>query len=249
MSLNRLKYFLGRFPVKVQRGLAHGAWWSIYPSSAYWRLGGNDPDVETALTRHAAHKNYICWDIGAHHGIYAVGLARAVGPDGRVEAFEPDPVSAGRLRWHKRLNRLSHLHIHEVAASEKSGEARIYQYNGFGATTSHLPFAGETLAHVPSAPIKIIRLDDWLREGRIRPPNFIKIDVEGHGVAALSGMKETLQNHRPIVLLAVHTAEERDRGSALLQELGYQLEPVSPATGIEIKERAFGELICLPQDS
>src|SRR4051812_11544121 len=41
--------FLGRIPVKVRHGLARGAWWSIYPHSAYWRLGGNDACVEEAL--------------------------------------------------------------------------------------------------------------------------------------------------------------------------------------------------------
>lgn len=244
--INRLAFALGRLPVKVRRGLARGAWWSIYPWSAYWRLGGNDPDVDEALRRHAARKGAVCWDIGAHHGIYAVGLARAVGPSGFVEAFEPDPVSLGRLRWHRRLNRLHHLRIHAVAVSDRTGDARIYQYSEFGGTTSHLPFQGENLDGVRSRPVATLRLDDWVRDQNPRLPDFIKIDVEGHAVPALRGTRETLARALPVVLLAVHTAEERDEGGAILSQLGYTLEPVSADDARRIARDAFGEFICHP---
>ena len=242
----RLIEFLGRFPVPVLRGLARGAWWSLYPCSAYWRLGGNDPDVEAVLRRHACRPGLVCWDIGAHHGIYAVGLARAVGPQGCVEAFEPDPVSLGRLRWHRRLNRLSHLLIHPVAVSERNGPSRLYQYDGFGSTTSHLPYAGETLNGAASVGIETARLDDWVEAGRIRLPHFVKIDVEGHAVPALEGMRATLARARPVILLAVHTRDELTGGMAILQSLGYTLTAVSPAAAARIEAACFGELVCLP---
>lgn len=246
--IRRLLHLLGHFPVVVLKGLARGSWWSVYPHSAYWRLGGNDADVEAVLRRHAALPGLVCWDIGAHQGIYSIGLARAVGPSGWVEAFEPDPVSLGRLRWHRRLNRVSNLRIHPVAVSDHSGEARLYQYHGFGSTTSHLPYPGETLDQVPFRPITLIRLDDWSGEGRLRPPGFIKIDVEGHAVAALDGMRETLRRHHPVMLLAIHSREEIDGARAILEPLGYTLEPTSPATGERLARDFFGELVCLPPD-
>lgn len=238
--------FLGHFPVPVLRGLARGALWSIYPHSSYWRLGGNDSDVETVIRQHACRPGLVCWDIGAHQGIYAVGVARAVGPDGCVEAFEPDPVSVGRLRWHRGLNRLRNLHIHPLAASNRNGTARLYQYHGFGSTTSHLPYLGETLDQVPFRDIQTARLDDQVAAGRIRPPAFVKIDVEGHALPALEGMRRTLASALPVVLLAVHTREERDEGGALLTSLGYKLEPVSPHAAARIESDCFGELVCLP---
>lgn len=238
--------FLGCLPVPVLRGLSRGAWWSVYPHSSYWRLGANDPDVESALRRHACRPGFVCWDIGAHHGIYAVGLARAVGPDGRVEAFEPDPVSQGRLRWHRRINRLGNLHIHTVAASNRNGVARLYQYDGFGSTTSHLPYPGETLDHVPSRDIETARLDDWVENGLIRAPDFIKIDIEGHAFPALDGMRRTVTTSLPVILLAIHTDEERDGCGELLKGLGYTLEPVSPHAARRIEQDSFGELVCLP---
>ena len=244
--LTRITHFLGHLPVIILRGVARGAWFSIYPHSSYWRLGGNDPAVETVLLIHACRPDLVCWDLGAHSGIYAVGLARHVGPGGRVEAFEPDPVSFRRLSWHARLNRLTQLKLHPVAASDTQGTARLYQYDGFGSTTSHLPFPGETLAKVPYREITTVALDAWVATGRIRSPHFIKIDVEGHAVPALRGMRHTLSIARPAILLGVHTHEELHGCRALLSELGYTFQPCSPATLAELETNPFGELLCLP---
>jgi len=245
-AFSKLLFTLGAFPVKVLRGIACGAWWSIYPYSSYWRTGGGEPDVAAVLQSYATNPRLVFWDIGAHHGIYSIGLARRCGSAARIEAFEPDPVSQARLRWHRRLNRLSQIHIHPVAASDKAADARIYQYKRLGDSSSHLPFPDETLENVPSVPVKTVRLDDWVKEGCIAVPDLIKIDVEGHAFAALQGMRETLAQYRPVVLLAVHDVRERDQGGALLKELGYTLAPVSPAAAEAVKTRAFGELLCLP---
>lgn len=241
--------FLGRFPVRVRRGLARGAWWSLYPCSAYWRLGGNDPAVEAVLRRHASQPGITCWDVGAHHGIYAVGLARVIGPDGRVEAFEPDPVSFGRLSWHRCLNRLANLRVHRVAVSAAAGSARLFHYHGFGATTSHLPYPGEGLAGVSSCAVETVALDDWFREGRVTAPDFVKIDVEGHGGAALAGMRRVLAAARPVVLFAVHSREEHEAVRAELLPLGYRLDPIDPEAADRLRTAHFGELVGLPSSS
>jgi len=243
----KIIFFAGRFPVKVRKGLACGARWSIYPYSAYWRLGGGEPHIDALFQRYAAvNRSLVFWDIGAHHGIYSVGIARHCGTEVRVEAFEPDPVSRGRLRWHRFLNCLPQIHIHPVAVSDKTAEACIYQYGRLGDSSSHLPFPDETLDKVPNVRIKTVRLDDWLKQGRIAAPDLVKIDVEGHAVAALQGMREALAGHLPIIVLAVHDIRERDQGGDFLRKLGYTLSPVSPAAARAIEARAFGELLCLP---
>ena len=241
-----LREFFGRFPVKVLHGLAKGAWWSVYPHSAYWRLGGNDKAVQAALRQYAAIPNAVCWDIGAHYGIYSVGLARAVGPSGRIEAFEPDPVSYKRLTWHRRLNRLTWLHAHPVAASASTTTARLYQYDDFGSTTSHLPYENETVGNVAFREITTVALDDWVDAGRIKPPTFIKLDVEGHAGPALIGMRRTLTSARPAILLAIHTPEEHASARATLEAIGYVLQPLSGTDHEHLRKKHFGELLCLP---
>ncbi|MEO6994119.1 MAG: FkbM family methyltransferase [Lacunisphaera sp.] len=232
--------------MKIRHGLARGAWWSVYPYSAYWRRGGTDPAIDEVLQRHAARPGIVCWDIGAHYGIYSVGLARAVGSAGRVEAFEPDPVAHRRLRWHRWLNRLGHLHVHPVAASAVSNTARLYQYAGFGDTTSHLPYSNEQIEQVPYREITTVALDEWVELGRILPPQFIKIDVEGHAGPALEGMRRTLAKARPVILLAIHTEEEHGAARSALSALEYSLAPVLSNGAADVLATHFGELLCVP---
>lgn len=238
--------FFGRFPVKVRHGLARGAWWSVYPYSAYWRRGGTDPAIDEVLQRYAVRPGTVCWDIGAHYGIYAVALARAIGPAGRVEAFEPDPVSYRRLLWHRQLNRLGHLRVHPIAASGDTSTARLYQYEGFGDTTSHLPYQNEQIEHVPYREISTVALDEWVEAGRILPPSFIKIDVEGHAGPAIAGMRRTLASARPVVLLAIHSPEEHAATRTTLEALGYTLGPLPGHDGAAVLANNFGELLCQP---
>ena len=53
MSRAALKSLVGKLlqatriellPVKVREGIAKGAWWTLYPFSAYWR-GGFEPEL------------------------------------------------------------------------------------------------------------------------------------------------------------------------------------------------------------
>lgn len=237
---------LSLLPVKVRRGLARGAWWSLYPHSAYWRLGGNDADVEAIIRKYGTRPGGTCWDIGAHYGIYAIGMALATGPQGRVDAFEPDPVACRRLRWHRRLNRLDHLRVHEVAVTDRTGDARLYQYEEFGATTSHLPYTHETLEGVPSTLVSKIKIDDWVDSGKLSAPGFIKMDVEGHAGPALRGMQQTLASAHPVILVAIHTEEEFQQVTGLLSSLDYGCHTVSGTPAGNPAGSHFGELLFLP---
>lgn len=246
MPLLPIREYFGLLPVRVRRGLARGAWWSAYPYSSYWRRGGHDAVVDGALIRHAARSGAVCWDIGAHYGIYAVGLARAVGPSGAVEAFEPDPIAFRRLTWHRRLNRLENLRLHNVAVSDTSGVRQLYNYEAFGGTASHLPYPDETTEGVPSVRVAGIRLDDWLAAGRLRAPDFIKVDVEGHAGPVLRGAPTTVSRHRPVLLVAIHTLDERAQVEGLLGPHGYRMEALS---GLKGEQEHFGEMLAHPTPS
>ncbi|MEV9612698.1 FkbM family methyltransferase, partial [Klebsiella pneumoniae] len=91
-----------------------------------------------------------------------------------------------------------------VAVSNRRGEAELFVEPGFEALASveanHRPPAavhGGELLRVPT-----VRLDDYDK----RRVGFIKIDVEGHEVAAVEGGLELIARDRPTILVE---AEER----------------------------------------
>jgi len=212
-------------PVRVRRGLPAGARWTLFPWSAYWR-GGYEPEMERAILSWGDLRGKVCWDLGAHFGYYSVGLALRTGPTGEVVAFEPNPVSHARLERHRRMNGLTWLKTFEAGCSDRAGSAEFYTYGDMETTTTHLPYEGETPdASARPISIRLLKLDDLVQAGQIRPPDFIKIDVEGHGHHALAGAMESIRRTRPVMVMGFHSPQEVAGTEALLQPLGYQFIP------------------------
>jgi FkbM family methyltransferase len=222
---------LAWFPVKVRHGLAQGAWWTLYPFSAYWR-GNVEKEMQDLIAGLGDFHGKVVWDLGAHYGIYSIGLARRTGPTGQVVAFEPNPVSFARLRHHARLNRLGWLKALPYAVSDEIGVAELITYGTAESTTTHLQFENETRTEAwhPIAVPKV-RPDDLVKTGEIRPPWFVKVDVEGHGHHAMAGMQQTLRTHRPRLIVAYHSQQEVDGCSAILDPLGYHRTRIETHSG------------------
>lgn len=219
LRVTNLQYW----PVRVRSGLAEGARWTIYPWSAYWR-GGYEPEMQQALLDLGDMSGWCCWDLGAHYGLYSVGFARRVGPQGMVAAFEPNPLSFLRLVRHQRMNGLDWLKTFPAAASNQTGESEFYTYGNLESTTTHLPYTNEQPG-ADTRPIRValLRLDDLAAKGRIRPPDMIKVDVEGHAQQALSGAIKTIRLTKPIIIAAMHSNGEFHGCMQLLSPLGYQV--------------------------
>jgi FkbM family methyltransferase len=218
------------FPVRVRRGVARGASWTLYPWSSYWR-GTHEPVVQSFLSALGGPnvQGWSCWDLGAHYGLYSVGLARRVGPSGQVASFEPNPVSFARLARHREMNHLGQLRLWQAAVSDSSREEDMFTYGNFESTTTHLRYEGEVGHGGKPIRIKAVQLDQLVGSGDIREPDFIKVDVEGHGHRALAGARETIARKRPIILIAFHSDPERDGVTDLLLPLGYTIARLAGA--------------------
>ena len=212
-------------PVRVRRGLLAGARWTLYPWTSYWR-GGYEPDMERAILSLGDLRGKACWDLGAHFGYYSVGLALRTGPSGQVVAVEPLPTNYSRLERHRQMNNLSWVKTYQCAVSDVTGEAEFFSDVSHGDTTVHLQYDDEVKTAVTQTIfVHTIRLDDLVAGGEIRLPDFIKIDVEGHGHHALGGAIDAIRRARPVILMGFHSPQEVAGTEALLQPLGYQFTP------------------------
>jgi len=166
------------------------------------------------------------WDLGSHYGLFAVGLGRRAGPSGSVAAFEPNPLSYLRLVLHVKRNHLSWVKTFPLAVSNTRSKQRFFIYDGLETTTSHLAYEGETWNEtIPTLTVESISLDELVSTGKIHVPNFIKLDVEGHGHKALEGARDTITRARPVILAGMHCAEEIAGVAQLLEPLGYRITP------------------------
>ncbi|MEO7972010.1 MAG: FkbM family methyltransferase [Thermoanaerobaculia bacterium] len=185
----------------------------------------------------------VCWDFGAHFGIHTVGMARQVGPEGQVAAFEPDPVAFARLAYHVRANGLTNVELFQAAASNSDEQRRMIPHGGLGSTMSHFRYPGEVEPHDGSTfPVESRVPDSLVAAGRIRLPDLIKVDVQGHGAEALLGSSHSIRAKLPVIIFSSHSPAELNGTQALLEPLGYVVsglegaamdwEELESATGI-----------------
>lgn len=164
------------------------------------------------------------WDVGANVGLYTLPSARAVGPTGRVYAFEPMPRNLGLLRRHLAINRLSNVEIYGVGVGDTGGILRMAE--GDSPSEFHADPAGRW--QVPA-----VTVDDWLAASGSPSPDVVKIDVEGSEGAVLRGGARTFTAYRPPIYLALHGELQRRECAALLAGWGYRVTSLERGLGLE----------------
>lgn len=65
-------------------------------------------------------------------------------------------------------------------------------------------------------------LDKLVEQGEIRPPQFLKVDIEGHGAKALRGACRTLAAYHPTITMSFHSQWEVEGTRELLEPIGYR---------------------------
>jgi FkbM family methyltransferase len=161
-------------------------------------------------------------DAGATWGLSSARLARIVGPEGAVAAFEPHPAHARTLD--ALAARHAQLTVHAAALSDAAGSARLHVPIVAGRPVTALARLDAPAADVEHdvVEVAVTTLDEALA-GR-RPPSFVKIDVEGRELALLRGATRTLREARPTLLVEIeqrHQERPIAETFAFLAEHGY----------------------------
>lgn len=190
--------------------------WQMQASYAF---GTYEPEVVRAIQR-VVRPGWVAVDVGANIGYFTLLLAKLVGPEGRVIAFEPLPENLQVLQENIALNAYQSVTLEPRAVMEKPGAVRLYREREalLTGTASTVHGQGSGL-EVPAT-----SLDVYLRAAGERA-DFVKIDVEGAEEAVLSGMKRVLAEDRPIVLVELHDNPSGDHPAlATLRTGGYRIQ-------------------------
>jgi FkbM family methyltransferase len=167
-------------------------------------------------------------DVGAYVGLITLTAARAVGPSGRVIAFEPHPESVEILRGNVRRAGATHVTVHDVALSDDTGTG-VLHVDPECERTSLVP--GRLDESEPT--MTRIACGDALLRG---PVELVKIDAEGAELAVLRGMAKTLAAS-PRAVLIVEFAPDVLRAAghepadlvAVIGELGFEVAVIDEA--------------------
>lgn len=132
-------------------------------------------------------------DIGGNVGSYTAELRRT-NPELEIHTFEPSAENVKRLNARFKSDGL--ITLVPFAVSSESGSATLFSDesgSGLGSLTrrrlDHFHIAFDV-----SETIRTIRFEDyWRNQLQGRPLDIVKIDVEGHELAVLTGLGEALK--------------------------------------------------------
>jgi FkbM family methyltransferase len=171
----------------------------------------------------------VFYDIGANAGFYSIIGGSIVGRNGKVYAFEPHKKYAKLTKRNVYKNRMVNIvDVFEVAISSIDGKVKIN-------TEKENPQSLETNMKKVSKGRKVEarKIDSIVNEEVLRPPDLVKIDVEGHEIEVLKGMTDVCKKHKPVIALEVHgnMKEVEIMMKKELEELGYESEKLLEEEG------------------
>jgi FkbM family methyltransferase len=239
--------------VQVESGLAQGVWLhlNLREEAAYW-LGNYEARVQGVLEK-LCRPGSIFYDIGANLGFFSFAVARCVGPNGKVIAFEPEQDNCLRFREMVLRNCLQgHVSLLEAAVWSYSSPAGLPFKRGRRPRAQGGVLAdgmSPVLAEGEIVKVPALSLDDFLGSGH-PVPDVLKIDVEGGECEVLKGAANLLCRKRPAVICEVHREQAVEWLLDWLPRKGYvaswsvpeELYPrllVAQAAGAGQEERYF----------
>jgi len=177
----------------------------------------------------AAGPEAVIYDLGANVGVYSLALA-AGSPGRRLLAVEPDPRIRGQLQDNVACNAFGdRIEIVGCGVGETDDSRQFYrstypECSGFDRESATRWEA----AVAETGEVAVHRLDT-LAAGH-RPPDAIKVDVEGAEPAVLRGGRETLAAHQPTLFVEIHQ-------EGLSADTGHELREILAEVDYSITER------------
>lgn len=214
--------------------------------------GYYEPALVASCLKNLPHEKDVI-DIGANVGFYSILLAQKISHSSRVLAIEPTDNAFGKLEKNVALNNVREKIIsYNGVASDISGELEIRtvlgkeEYSSIG-VMEHPSIAKESyVTHkVPSETI-----DNLVKTHGLQP-GFVKIDVEGAEKRVFDGAKDTIREHRPVVLSEISDKLLRKNGSSAVEVFSFFesqsykiVNPMKPHK--EVNSDYNGDILCLP---
>ena len=167
-------------------------------------------------------------DGGAFIGDHTIAYLKAVGPEGKVYAFEPNPAAYSCL-YHNCPEAVTF----NAGLSDREYFAE-YKFD---------PNAGASHVGRDEGDIHLFTLDSL----NLRRCDFLKLDIEGCEYEALIGATDTIRQHQPVMWIEVNEAALGRRGwpasdllSLVRDYFGYE------TTSHPASEGPQYDILCIP---
>src|SRR6266700_468324 len=193
-----------------------------------WAFGSYERHL-SELFRYLIKPADRCIDVGANIGVHTIRLSKLVGARGEVIAIEPDEELVRRCSKNLLLNRLTNVRLIQAAASERGAEnVLLYSPEARDSNKARASLLPHAYLTGSAARVPAVRIDD-VNDG---PVTLIKIDVEGHEAAVVSGAANTIETYFPSIIFEYATellGSESCSPFKWLHERGYEMFAIRQA--------------------
>lgn len=181
-------------------------------------------------------------DVGANLGIMTLAAARAVGPQGKIIAFEPFEQTKRfleRTLWANGLGELATIHhaavsdhagTHEFFVGPTCGHNSLFPLETSNTTNSGVKGTGTTVE------VKLVRLDEVV--SATTPVHLLKIDAEGAELEVLESASKIIRAQPEIALIVEFGPSHLKRRGLTTRDwlkpfldLGLDYKAIHPFTG------------------
>jgi len=178
--------------------------------------------LETAVVHRLLKPGMRVVDLGANIGYYSCLMARAVGKEGHVWAFEPDPDNFAILQRNLKLNGLTQVEARQMAATSEPGTLRLYRSaSNRGDNRIYDDGSGRPMVEVDAGPVDAVVPAELTID-------FVKADIQGAEAHAFAGMRALLARSPAAILLFEYWPEAMEEAGSdpeqflrELQQLGF----------------------------
>ena len=155
-------------------------------------------------------ENCVVYDVGANIGYHTTAFASKVK---KVYAFEPHPKNFALLQ--KNTEPFDNVDIAQCAVSNHWSTCYINDYD-----ENKIGNFGNVgiLDHEQGIAVPAVELDS----ADLPPPDFIKIDVEGHELSVLEGCKNIIATRTPVIYYEAHESQHLKEIYNLLSPIRYK---------------------------
>lgn len=181
-------------------------------------------------------ENKVIFDVGGFIGISTLIFAKLAGQSGKVITFEPNPWNRERIALNLSQNEelSKRIEVSPYALGDNNTRASMVVSanldNGYSSTSrlnaSHPKIHSDALPAGFFETEVEVRTLDWFVETSGILPDIIKVDIEGAEHIFLRGGLKTLERHKPVLLIELHSEFCALQCTVLLQNLGYLISVI-----------------------
>lgn len=170
-------------------------------------------------------KGSVIMDLGGNLGIVSLYLSRLTGNKGRVFVFEPDERNFNLLSQNLVLNRAENITPVKKGVWNRNGTLEFFSGGNYTSSFHKTDYIEKEKSKYSVKKVTVIRLDDAVKELKIKKLDLLKIDIEGSEIQALEGGEKVIKKFKPEIIVETHiiAGSSSENGvKSILKDLGYK---------------------------